>query len=97
MCVCVCCSPLHEVPEEVDDLLLQSRAVLDDGVAFVGDLLLQLLQLTDLLPDLQLRLRQRREPERAREKGRKREKERESYECIISVREEKCKSFITAR
>jgi hypothetical protein len=36
--------------------------VLDDGVSLVGDLLLQLLQLLDLLADLELGLGKRRNP-----------------------------------
>lgn len=54
--------PLHQVPEQVDDLLLQGGPVLDDGVSFVGHLLLKLLQLLDLLADLQLGLGQGRDP-----------------------------------
>lgn len=54
--------PLHQVSEQVYDLLLQSRPVLDDGVSFVGHLLLKLLQLLDLLTDLELGLSQRRDP-----------------------------------
>lgn len=56
--------PLHQVPEQVDDLLLQGGPVLDDGVSFVGHLLLKLLQLLDLLADLQLGLGQGRDPGR---------------------------------
>lgn len=55
-------SPLHKVPEQVDDLLFQGGPVLDDGVSLVGHLLLKLLQLLDLLPDLQLGLGQGRYP-----------------------------------
>lgn len=54
--------PLHKVPEQVDNLLLQGGPVLDDGVSFVGHLLLKLLQLLDLLADLQLGLGQGRDP-----------------------------------
>lgn len=50
--------PLHEVSEQVHNLLLQGRPVLDDGVSFVGHLLLKLLQLLDLLTNLELGLSQ---------------------------------------
>ncbi len=46
--------PLHKVAEQVYDLLLQSWAVLNNWIAFVGDLLLKLLQFLDLLSYLQL-------------------------------------------
>lgn len=54
--------PLHQVSEQVHYLLLQGGPVLDDGVAFVGHLLLKFLQLLDLLADLQLGLGQGRDP-----------------------------------
>lgn len=48
--------PLHEVPEQVHDLFLKGGSVLNDGVSFVGHLLLKFLQLLDLLTNLELRL-----------------------------------------
>lgn len=54
--------PLHQVSEQVHDLLLQGGPVLDDGVSFVGHLLLKLLQLFDLLTNLELRLSQGCDP-----------------------------------
>ena len=50
--------PLHQVSEQVHDLLLKGGPVLNDGVSFVGHLLLKLLQLLDLLTNLELRLGQ---------------------------------------
>lgn len=54
--------PLHQVSEQVHNLLLQGGPVLDDGVSFVGHLLLKLLQLLDLLTNLELGLSQGRDP-----------------------------------
>lgn len=54
--------PLHQVSEQVHNLLLQDGPVLDDGVSFVGHLLLKLLQLLDLLTDLKLGLSQGCDP-----------------------------------
>lgn len=48
--------PLHQVSEQVHNLLLQGGPVLDDGVPFIGHLLLKLLQLLDLLTNLELGL-----------------------------------------
>lgn len=58
--------PLHKVAEQVNDFLLQSRAVLNNWISFVRDLLLKLLQFLDLLSYLQLWLSQRGDPERQR-------------------------------
>ncbi len=55
--------PLHKVAEQVYDLLLQSWAVLNNRISFVGDLLLKFLQFLDLLSYLQLWLSQRGDPE----------------------------------
>lgn len=54
--------PLHQVSEQVHDLLLQGGPVLDDGVSFIGHLLLKLLQLLDLLTNLELGLSQGCDP-----------------------------------
>ena len=54
--------PLHQVSEQVHNLLLQGGPVLDDGVSFVGHLLLKLLQLLDLLTNLELGLGQGCDP-----------------------------------
>lgn len=54
--------PLHEVSEQVHDLLLQSGPVLNDGISFVGHFLLKLLQLLDLLTNLELGLGQGCDP-----------------------------------
>lgn len=54
--------PLHQVSEQVHDLLLQGGPVLDDGVSFIGHLLLKLLQLLDLLANLELGLSQGCDP-----------------------------------
>lgn len=58
--------PLHKVAKQVNDFLLQSRAVLNNWISFVRDLLLKLLQFLDLLSYLQLWLSQRGDPERQR-------------------------------
>ncbi len=58
--------PLHKVAEQVYDLLLQSWAVLNNRISFVGDLLLKFLQFLDLLSYLQLWLSQRGDPEKQR-------------------------------
>lgn len=55
--------PLHQVSEQVHNLLLQGGPVLDDGVSFIGHLLLKLLQLLDLLTDLELGLSQGCDPD----------------------------------
>lgn len=55
--------PLHEVSEQVHNLLLEGGPVLDDGVSLVRHLLLKLFQFLDLLPNLELGLSQGRDPE----------------------------------
>lgn len=54
--------PLHQVSEQVHNLFLQGGPVLDDGVSFIGHLLLKLLQLLDLLTNLELGLSQGCDP-----------------------------------
>jgi len=46
--------PLQEVCEYIHNFLLQRKLVLNDGVSFVGHLMLKLLQLHDLLTNLEL-------------------------------------------
>lgn len=52
MCVCFFSSLGQDVLEELQGSALQDSFLLRDGVAFVGELLLQLLQLLQVLADL---------------------------------------------
>lgn len=61
--VCLCFSSLgQDVLEELQGSALQDSFLLRDGVAVVCELLLQLLQLFQVLPDLLETLRHRSEP-----------------------------------
>lgn len=75
--LCVCFSSLgQDVLEELQSSALQDSFLLRDGVAVVGELLLQLLQLLQVLADLLETLRHRSEPATGGNRRRRRSNEK---------------------